>query len=129
MKKYPVKQLEVVSKVLALLVCVGLLLAASILIFNSYRTLFGGAINQAIQDGLFVLILLEMFFVVRSFIKYGSINVSLVINIGIIAAVKEMVFQLKTLDLHVAIGFAVIFLSLGFVYLMETVHFSKKKSH
>jgi uncharacterized membrane protein (DUF373 family) len=119
--------LEVASKIIAYIVCVGLLLASALVVFDAFKVLFLQDINTAVQDGLFVLILLEMFYVTRSFIQYGSINVGLVINVGIIAAVKELVFQINSITLQLALSFGVIFLTLSVAYLVEAIHFSKKK--
>jgi uncharacterized membrane protein (DUF373 family) len=119
--------LEYLSKLIAIIVCFGILLASVLIIVDTFQVLFANDIDKAIQDGLFVLILLEMFYVTRSFIKYGSINVGLVVNVGIIAAVKELVFRMNSLNLELAIAFGVIFLTLSAVYLAETLHFQNKK--
>lgn len=120
--------LELVSKFIALIVCVGLLLASVFTIVDTFQVLFANEVDQAIQDGLFVLILLEMFYITRSFIKYGSINVGIVVNVGIIASIKELIFQLDSMTLQLGISFALLFLSLSIVYLAETYHFQQKKS-
>lgn len=120
--------LEWISQAIAFVVCVGLLIASCILILNSFKVLFDSRVNEAVQDGLFVLILLEMFYVVRSFMKYGSINVALVVSVGVIAAVKSMIFRLDTMDLMTAIGFGVLFVTLGVLYMMESLTFRKKNN-
>ena len=117
--------LEVVSKFIAFVVCVGLLMASVFIVVGSFKSLLDGHIDLAVQDGLFVLILLEMFYVVRSFIHYGSINESLVISVGIIAAVKEMIFRLPSMTLQAALGFGVIFLSLALTYFLEKTYYEK----
>jgi uncharacterized membrane protein (DUF373 family) len=123
-----VQHLEFASKLIALFVCIGLLMASVVVIFDSFSSLYARNINVAIHDGLFVLILLEMFYVTRSFIKYGSINIGLIISVGLIAAVKEMVFRIDRLDLNLAIAFGVIYISLALAYLVEAIHFSRKQS-
>jgi len=124
---FGVKYLEAASKIIAAVVCLGLLIASGIVIADAFANLYLLEIETAVQDGLFVLILLEMFYVVRSFIRHGSINVGLVISVGIIAVVKEMIFQLDSLSFQLAGSFALLLLTLGFVYLMEILHFQKKK--
>lgn len=119
--------LEVVSRVIAYAVCVGLLVASAIIIVQSFEDLAQLDLDQSIQNGLFVLILLEMFYVVRSFIKYGSINVGLVISVGIIAAVKELIFQLDNLTLQLGVAFSLLFLALAGVYYVEFLVFEKYK--
>lgn len=121
----PLGFLELVSKFIAFVVCVGLLVASFFIVVGSFKSLLAGHIDLAVQDGLFVLILLEMFYVVRSFIQYGSINVSLVISVGIIAAVKEMIFQLPSITLQAALGFGVIFLTLALTYFLEKTYYEK----
>ncbi|MFT7184368.1 MAG: uncharacterized membrane protein (DUF373 family) [Oceanicoccus sp.] len=117
--------LEVVSKVIAFTVCIGLLLAAGFVVFDAFHALLTQDVDLAVQDGLFVLILLEMFYVTRSFIRHGSINVAIVINVGVIAAVKEMVFQLDNLNLQMAGAFGIIFTTLSFTYFMERMYYKK----
>lgn len=60
---------------IALLFGVALLIASVLEIGQMFRLLYQGQTNLAVQDGLFVLILLEMFFVVYMFIKQGTINI------------------------------------------------------
>ncbi|MBP7670728.1 phosphate-starvation-inducible PsiE family protein [Candidatus Gracilibacteria bacterium] len=122
-----ISHLETLSKYIALVVCAILLLAAGSVIWHAFSVLRLGVVDEAVQDGLFVLILLEMFFVVKSFMKYGSINVGLVINVGVIATVKSVVFRLESLNWQLALAFGIVLLSLGFVYFMETLHYKQKK--
>ena len=121
------KALQVINKYIALFVGIGLIAASLLIIYHSFSELYIGNTDEAIQDGLFVLILLEMFYVVSSFIKYNSINVGLIVNVGIIAAVKELVFQFRDLDMKLAIGFSVVFLSLGALYWMEGFYYKQHK--
>lgn len=123
-----VRYLERGSKYVALVINTGLLASAAILTYYMFVDLFGLKIDDAIQDGLFILILLEMFYVIRSFIKYGSVNVSLVLNVVLIAAAKELIFRLDALTLQLAGSFAVILVSLGFVYFIESIHYERKKA-
>lgn len=119
--------LQGLARAIGILVGLSLVIASTIIIFNSYSYLVLGSVDQAVQDGLFVLILLELFYVVRSFVKYNSVNVGLIVNVGIIAAVKEMVFQLNNLTWQLAVSFAVIFLSLGVLYWMESQYYRQYK--
>lgn len=121
------RYLEIFSQIIAFAICISLLLAAVIIIFDAFAVLHERNIETAVQDALFVLILLEMFYITRSFIKYATINVGLVINVGIIAAVKEMIFKLDTMNWEMALAFGILFLSLAFVYFMEVMHYDKKK--
>lgn len=126
----PLRFLEIVSKIIAFLVCIGLLITSGYIVIRSFNSLLDGNLNIAVQDGLFVLILLEMFYVTRSFINYGTINVSLIISVGVIAAVKEMTFRLETMTMQTAIGFGVIFITLSVTYFMERLYYEKMvKNH
>ncbi|MCA9374005.1 phosphate-starvation-inducible PsiE family protein [Candidatus Peregrinibacteria bacterium] len=125
LQEKPLTILEGFSKIIAYVVCIGLLIASSIIVFTAFQSLLNQDLKLAIQDGLYVLILLEMFYVTRSFIRHGSINVSIVVNVGIIAAIKEMIFQLDNLTMQTAIGFGVIFVTLGITYLMEVIYYKK----
>lgn len=118
--------LELVSKVIAFFVCIGLLFASGIIVVDAFQGLLQQEdLSLAIQDGLFVLILLEMFYVTRSFIRHGSINVSIIVSVGVIAAVKEMIFQLNSITLQTAIAFGVLFLTLSLTYFMEKTYYKK----
>lgn len=119
------KFLEIVSKTIAFVICLHLLIASVMLVINAFEALFHQNFDVAIQDSLFVLILLEMFYVVRSFMRYGSLNVSLIVNVGIIASIKEMIFQLDNLNMQMAIAFGVIFVTLGLTYFMEQYYYRK----
>lgn len=123
-QEVPLKLLEIISKLIAFVVCFGLLITSILIIINSFIAL-NNDLHLAVQDGLFVLILLEMFYVIRSFIRYGSINVSLIVNVGIIAAIKEMIFQLDKLNVQLGIAFGTIFVTLGFLYFMEQFYYRK----
>lgn len=124
-QKPALQVLEVVSKSIAYFVCLGLLIASGMIVFRSYQFLAEGNVDLAIQGGLSVLILLEMFYVTRSFIRHGSINVSIIINVGVIAAVKEMVLKLNTIDLQIAAAFGIIFVTLSFTYFLEKTFYKK----
>lgn len=122
-QEVPLKILEVVSKIIAFFVCIGLLLTSCFVVVNAFQALFSQNLDLAIQDGLFVLILLEMFYITRSFIRHGSINVSIVVNVGVIAAVKEMIFQINSITLQSAIAFGVIFITLSMTYFLEHMYY------
>jgi len=113
------KYLQMATKVLAVLFNVAILIAAGIEIVQVFIGLMEMNIASAIQDGLFVLILLEMFYVVRSFIKYGSVNTALIISVGIVAIVKEVIFKLNTLDLNSSIAFTILFLGFCIGFILE----------
>ena len=124
-----VRQLKHLTELIASLLCIILIVAAGILTYQAFVSLLQDSPDHAVQDALFVIIILEMFYVVRSFVKYGSINVGLVINVGLIASVKAMVFQLEKMSLNLALAFGVIFITLGGVYLIESVYFHKFHRH
>lgn len=121
------KHLSHAAKLIAVLLSIILLGAAFLLIFQTFSALINRDTFTAIQDGLFVMITLEMLYVIFSFIKYGSINVSLVINVGIIAVVKDLVFQMKNINLSIALAFSVIIISLSIAYVVEMIVYEKKK--
>lgn len=119
-------RLRFLTEVIALILCVILIVAGGFLTYRAFGNLLYASPEKAVVDALFVIIVLELFYVIRSFIKRGSINVGLIINVGVIAAVKEMVFVLDSITWQLAVSFAVIFLSLGILYLLEIYHYEKK---
>lgn len=119
--------IEIFSRIVAYLVSIALLIGAVFITADAFVNLFRFNINQAIQDALSVLILLEMFYVIRSYIKHGSINVGLVINVGVIAIIKELILQLSSITLQVATGFALLLITLAAVYYVEFLVFQKYK--
>lgn len=121
------RYLEIFSKGVSFVFALALILAAGMEVITVFENLIDQNIFLAIQEGLFILILLEMFYVVRSFIKYGSINVGLVVNVGLVAAIKELIFVMKDLTLNLGIAFSLIFISLAAVYLVESRHYLEKK--
>jgi uncharacterized membrane protein (DUF373 family) len=124
-QEIPLSVLEIASKTIAMIVCISLILASLFKTILTFNFLFIGDVDQAIQDSLFVLILLEMFYIVRSFIRFGSINVSIVVSVGIIAAVKQMIFELDSMTMQLAIAFGVLFVTLSVTYYAETVYHHK----
>lgn len=124
-QEVPLLVLEVASKFIAMIVCISLIMAAMFKTMMTFVFLFDGNVDEAIQGSLFVLILLEMFYIVRSFIRFGSINVSIVVSVGIIAAVKQMIFQLDSLTMQIAIAFAVLFVTLSVTYYAEAIFHEK----
>ena len=128
LKKKAVEVLKGATEIIALFVCAMLIIASVMILWEAFRELFTGNTDIPIQDGLFVIILLEMFYVIRSFIKYGSINVSIVINIGLIAAIKELIFKLDSLTIQTSLAFGAIFVSLGFLFFAEIFSYEKKQA-
>lgn len=127
-KSWVLRLLLIATKVIAILVALILIAAGCVLLWQSTLDLMASNLDLALQNALFVLILLEMFFVIRSFIKYGSINISIVINIGVIAAIKELIFQMNNLTLEVAGAFGVVFVSLAVLYFAEIFSFERKQA-
>jgi uncharacterized membrane protein (DUF373 family) len=111
--------LETAAKTIAFVFGIALLVAAALEVYLTFNQLLLSNIASTIQEGLFVLILLEMFYVVRSFLRYENINVGLIINVGIVAAVKELIFLFKDMTLQLGIAFSLIFISLALVYFLE----------
>lgn len=123
-----IKGLRILTEVIAFVLCMILISASGLITFKGVIHIANGNVDSAILDALFVVILLELFYVIRSFIKRGSMNVGVIINVGIIAAVKELIFQLDSLNLQIAIAFGVIFLTLGILYVLEMLHYERKKN-
>ena len=113
------KLLQKLTVFMAFLFCCALVFASGIEVYWMITRIIDLDIHLAVQEGLFVLILLEMFFVVRSFIKYGSVNTALIISVGIVAIVKEVVFKLDSLTIETSIGYAVLFLAFSVGLLLE----------
>lgn len=116
---YGMRYAQLATKVLALLFNIALLIAATIEISRMFAGLIELNITSTIQDGLFVMIFLELFYVVRSFIKYGSVNTGLIISVGILAVVEEIIFSLKTMTLQSAGALSLLLLALSVSLLLE----------
>lgn len=114
------------TQLLAYLFNVAIVIAASMEVAGVFNQLYLMNIGSAIQSGLFVLILLEMFYVVRSFIKYGSVNISLIISVGIVAIVKQMIFNMENPSLDTGLALSAMFLSLSIGLLIENHHYAMK---
>ena len=123
---FGMKQLQLGTKIIATLFSCTIVVAAGMETAQIFVRLYEKNIDSAIQDGLFVLILLEMYYVVRSFIKYDSINISLIINVGIVAIVKEVIFKLEKLDIYSSIAFTLIFLGFCVGFVIENQYSQKK---
>jgi len=123
-----ISALRMMTEIIAFLLCLILIAASGIITFKGITHIANGNVDSAILDSLFVVILLELFYVIRSFIKRGSMNVGVIINVGIIASVKELILQLDSLNLQMAIAFGVIFLTLGILYVLEMMHYEHKKN-
>jgi len=123
---FGMKQLQIGTKIIATLFSFAIIIAAGMETIQVFMRLYEKNIDYAIQDGLFVLILLEMYYVVRSFIKYGSINISLIINVGIVAIVKEVIFKLEKLDIYSSIAFTLIFLGFCIGFFIENQYSQKR---
>lgn len=119
--------LEVLAKLVAAFLCLILLFASLMITYNSLQNLVNFNALQATLDALFVVIVLELCFAIRSFIKRGTINVGTLVNVAVISAVKELVFKLDQMDLPTAGSFGIIFVSLGVLYLLEMIHYEKKR--
>jgi uncharacterized membrane protein (DUF373 family) len=118
--------LQWITKAIAMSFNVALLIAAAYEVFKMFEGIYQGDIAIAIQEGLFALIILEMFYVVRSFIKYGKVNTGLIISVGIVAVVKELIFKLKTLEMTDAIGFSVLIFAMSVALYIEYHHYVVK---
>lgn len=123
-----IKILRFLTEIIAFILCMILIAASGLITYKGIIHIANGNVDSAILDALFVVILLELFYVIRSFIKRGSMNVGVIINVGIIASVKELIFQLDSLTLQIAISFGVIFITLGVLYVLEMLHYERKKN-
>jgi uncharacterized membrane protein (DUF373 family) len=121
-----IQWLERSGKIIAVFLALALLVGAGLTTIQTFGSLVHYQVADALQQGLAALINLEMFYVVRSFIKYGSINVGIVVNVGIIAVIKELIFTLYSLTMQTGIAFGVVLITLGVIYYVETLHFQKK---
>lgn len=119
--------LQWLTKAIAMVFNVALLIAASYEVYKMFLGIYIGDIAVAIQEGLFALIILEMFYVVRSFMKYGKVNTGLIISVGIVAVIKELIFKLKTLEMTDAIGFSVLIFAMSVALYIEYHHHVVKK--
>lgn len=120
--------LQWLTQMIAMIFNVALIVAAGSEVWLMASGIYEGNIERALQDGLFALIILEMFYVVRSFIKYGKVNTGLIISVGIVAVVKELIFKLKTLEMVDAIGFSILILSMAIALYIEHHHHIVKKT-
>lgn len=122
-----VENLRVLTEIIAIGLCLILIATSGFITYQACLSLLSGDPSKAITDSLFVVLLLELFYVIRTFIKRGNMNVGLIINVGVIAAVKELIFKLGSLTLQLGTAFAVVFLSLGLIYVLEMIYYYKKK--
>lgn len=121
--------LQTATQIIALALCILLILSSAYITGVAFFAMFTGQDPaEVIIRALFVMILLELFYVIRAFIKRGSLNVGVIINVGVIAAVKELIFQLDSLTLQMSIAFGVLFLTLGVLYVMEVIHYERKRT-
>lgn len=119
--------LKFATQIIAILLCCILIAASALITFDSVFHLLNNDPKAAILDALFVAILLELFYVIRSFVTRGSMNVGAIVNVAVIAAVKELVFKLDDLTWQLALSFGAIFLSLGALYILEVIHYEKTR--
>ncbi len=120
--------LQRTAQFLAMLFCVSLLVAAGIEIYEVYRSLLSYNVTIAIQGGLYTLILLEMVFVTRSFIKYGSVNTALIISVGVVAVVKSLIVNIEVMTLDKAASYSCLLLALTIGYVLENYTYGIKIS-
>jgi len=123
-----IRGLRFLTEIIAFALCTILIVASMIITYQASIHIIQGNASTAVLDALYVVILLELFYVIRSFIKRGSMNVGVIINVGIIASVKEMIFKLDSLEMQMAISFGVIFSTLGLLYVLEMIHYERKKN-
>jgi uncharacterized membrane protein (DUF373 family) len=121
-----IQWLERSGKIIAVFLALALLVGAGLTTIQTFNSLLQYEVSDALQKGLAALINLEMFYVVRSFIKYGSINVGIVVNVGIIACIKELIFKINSLTMQTGIAFGVVLITLAVIYYVETLHFQKQ---
>lgn len=118
------RYIQTTAQLLGLVLCVALITAATMEVWITFQELLNWNISSAIQDGMLVLILLELVYVVRSFIKYGSINLALIISVGIIATVKTIVLELGTITLEAATAYTMLFVALCVGFVIENHYFN-----
>lgn len=118
--------LQRIAQLIAALFGAALIVAAGLEVFQVFKELYAFNINSAVQEGLFTLILLEMFYVVRSFVKYGSVNTALIICVGIVAIIKQIIFSLDSITMEKAIGLSLLFVVLTLGLYIEEKHYTHK---
>jgi uncharacterized membrane protein (DUF373 family) len=107
---------------------IGVLVVIIRQLYHLFTTdLFSAEIKSAVDNGLFILILLELFVVLLFYLRNHHIKVERVVEVGIISVVRELIFH--ALDMEVLRLFALsgVLLVLGLLFFIEK-HFRDRES-
>jgi uncharacterized membrane protein (DUF373 family) len=109
-----------------------LIVAVVIILFKQLYSmfvyeLFYESARVLIDSILFLFILLELYTILIQYLRKGYIKVERIVEVGIIAVVKELMFHISDLNMNSMIGISSILLSLGALFYIEK-HFSKQRN-
>ncbi|MDD9954194.1 MAG: phosphate-starvation-inducible PsiE family protein [Candidatus Woesearchaeota archaeon] len=76
-------------------------------------------VHVAVDLVLFMLILLELFMILVTYLKYHHIKVMRIVEIALISVVREVIFKVFEVDAMKLFGLAALIVSLAVVYYIE----------
>lgn len=127
-----VQKLLPTIKVISNIIIILLILALVITILYKLYILFfvdliSGDFQSIINDLLLILILIELFTIMYSYLQRHYIKVERVVELGMISIVREMLFKIETFEANKIYAVAVLLIAFGGLFFIEK-YYSKTRN-
>ena len=87
--------------------------------------IFGDSMKELVSDLLFILILLELFIILRQYLVKDHVSVKSIVEITILSVGREIIFYVLELSSMQLFAFSALLLVLGFIHIGEEFLYSK----
>ncbi|HKL23913.1 MAG TPA: phosphate-starvation-inducible PsiE family protein [Candidatus Nanoarchaeia archaeon] len=122
------KSFRGVFNLLVILLIMGLLLIILRELYSLFENIFSAEISVIINAILFIFILIELFTILTSYLRFGTIKVERVVEVGIISIVRDSIFHVFELDAPKMYGISALLLVFGLIFFVEK-KFSKNREN
>ncbi len=117
-----------VIDVLVIVLLVGVLVVIIRQLYTLFREdLFSAEVKHAIDNGLFVLILLELVVILLFYLRDHHVKVERVVELGIISIIREIIFHFFDLEVMRLLALGGILLVLGALFYVEKMFSQREK--
>jgi uncharacterized membrane protein (DUF373 family) len=120
--------LKTISNIIIILLIVALMATIVYKLFILYfYDIASGNFQNIINDLLLLIILIELFTILFSYLQKYYIKVERVIELGMISIIREMLFKVQEIEVDRILAVAVLLISFGILFFIEK-YYSKSRN-
>ena len=90
------------------------------------KDIMSASVMSAVENVLFILILIELFTILYAYLKNHYIKVERVVEVGIISLIREIMFKVESLDPIRVFAIASLLLVLGILFFLEKYYSNQR---